>query len=176
MIDRLVKDCPLLIAHVQGASYTCLFLPIAVTCHLMNDLGSTSNCRFHMSIETVHTCRTWIKYINDQSLDGLFALASIDHTFFVEGEQPTIGRDKVRPSWAGYFTGFPDYVVFEDELFDLDDAVYVVGHTTGSHVSQKLETIPSSVIWKCVVNSDGNVSEWSVYPATPENRSRFQLV
>ena len=129
-----------------------------------------------MSAATVQTCKTWIDYINAQNLDGLFALASEDHRFFVEGEPPTIGRDKVRSSWTGYFSGYPEYVVFEDELFDLDDAIYVVGHTTGSHVPQELEAIPSSVIWRCVVSTNGKVSEWSIYPATPENRSRFQLV
>lgn len=141
----------------------------------MKDLGSMGHFRLVMGTETVQACRTWIEYINNQNLDGLVALASEDHTFFVEGEPPTIGKEKVRPSWAGYFSRYRDYVVFEDELFDLDDAVYAVGHTAGSHVPVELERTPSSVIWKCVVNSDGKVSEWSIYPATPENRSRFQL-
>lgn len=128
-----------------------------------------------MSNDAVHTCRTWIKHINNQSLEGLESLASDDHIFFVEGETPTIGRDRVRPSWTGYFTGYPEYVVSEDELYDHEDAVYVVGHTTGSHVPQELESIPSSVIWRCVVDEIGQVSEWSIYPATQENRSRFRL-
>lgn len=128
-----------------------------------------------MSREAVQTCKAWISHINSQSLDGLESLASDDHTFFVEGEKPTVGKDQVRSSWTGYFTGFPEYAVYEDELRDHDDAVYVVGHTTGSHVPQELEKIPSSVIWRCVVDEAGKVSEWSIYPATLENRSRFGL-
>ena len=128
-----------------------------------------------MTSQAVEKCRTWIRHINDQNLDGLVSLASEDHTFFVEGETPTIGRDKVRPSWTGYFTGYPKYAVCADEFFDQDDVVYVIGHTTGSHVPQEIEVIPSSVIWKCVVDREGSVSEWSIYPATPENRTRFGL-
>ena len=103
------------------------------------------------------------------------ALASDDHMFFVEGEPTTIGKERVRPSWTGYFTAYPDYVVYEDELHDQEDAVYVVGHTNGSHVPQELETIPSSVIWRCVIDEFGKVSEWSIYPGTPVNRARFRL-
>ena len=115
--------------------------------------------------ESVRICRLWMRQINDQNLDGPVSLASADHTFFVEGENPMVGRDKILPSWTGYFDGYPEYVVYEDELFDLDDAVYVVGHATGSHVPRELETIPSCVIWRCVITGE-RISEWSIYPAT----------
>lgn len=128
-----------------------------------------------MSEKAIRTCRAWISHVNSQSLEGLESLASDNHTFFVEGESPTVGREWVRSSWNGYFSAYPDYVIYEDELHDRQDAVYVVGHTTGSHVQRELETIPSSVIWRCVVDDFGKVSEWSIYPATPLSRARFAL-
>ena len=120
------------------------------------------------------TVQQWIESINSQSVDRLEELASADHVFFVDGEARTIGRDKVRPSWLGYFEAFPSYQIFIDEQFALPDAYYLLGHTEGSHIPAELELIPSSVIWRCKID-EGKVSEWSIYEGTQSNREHFGL-
>ncbi len=127
-----------------------------------------------MAGDAVAICRAWVKCINTQNIDGLEALAADDHVFFVDGEARSVGKDRIRPSWTGYFASLPDYVVYEDELFDRPDAVYLIGNTTGSHVPAELERVPSCVIWRCVV-IDGHISEWSIYSGNKENRERFGL-
>ena len=32
-----------------------------------------------------------------------------DHVFFVDGEQPTVGRAAMEKAWRGYFDAFPAY-------------------------------------------------------------------
>jgi hypothetical protein len=110
----------------------------------------------------------------EDDVDGLVDMMTADHTFYVEGERPTTGRAAMRRAWQGYFDAFPDYRVVEDEHYQRGDRIFIVGHTTGSHVPHDLEVKPGSVIWKACVR-DNLVSEWIIYPATPEQRARFGL-
>lgn len=120
------------------------------------------------------TIEQWLQAINSHDVDTLESLGSDDHTFFVEGETPTVGKATIKPSWVGYFKLCPNYVVLIDEYYELPDAYYLIGHTAGSHVPSHLEKIPSSVIWRCEING-GTVSEWSIYEASDTNRERFNL-
>ena len=97
-----------------------------------------------------------------------------NHTFFVDGEQPSFGIEKNRQAWRGYFEGFPHYKIFIDKAYVHPDAWYLVGHTKGSHVPANLETIPGSVIWRAVIENNLLV-EWSIYNTSVENRTRFNL-
>ncbi len=116
----------------------------------------------------------FVDLIHAQDLDGLIAAVTERSRFFVEGESPTVGREKLRAAWSGYFAAFPGYLVFVDEVFERSDAIYLVGHTSGSHVPPELERIPSSVIWRCEV-FDQRVAEWSVFPGSEVHRERFAL-
>jgi len=116
----------------------------------------------------------FVESINSQDLSGVIHSVSDDSRFFVDGEPPTVGRESLRDAWAGYFEAFPAYLIFVDESYERPDAVYLVGHTRGSHVPSELEKIPSSVIWRCEVTDD-LVAEWSVFPASEGNRRRFDL-
>jgi len=116
----------------------------------------------------------WIDAINAQDIDALAALAAKDHRFFVEGEEPTVGRERIKKAWIGYFQAYPDYRIYVDEDYDKRDAIYLIGHTTGSHIPTEFEEEPSSVIWRCEI-SNGRVSEWSIFPATDEHRKRFGI-
>ncbi len=79
--------------------------------------------------------------INRGDLDGLCDSMTDDHVFYVEGEEPTNGKERMRDAWRGYFDGFPNYQVFEDEVFENSLGVFIVGHTSGSHVPAEEETI-----------------------------------
>lgn len=116
----------------------------------------------------------WISAINSGDLIRLVEIMSPSHTFFVEGEHPTIGKEKNHRAWQGYFSTFPNYQIFIDEYFDRPDAWYLVGHTQGSHVPPEIESIPRSVIWRAVLEGS-QVFEWSIYPGDEAHCRQFSL-
>ena len=118
--------------------------------------------------------REWIARINRRDLAGLVDMMTEDHVFFVDGEQPTVGRAAMEKAWRGYFDAFPAYRIFEDDHVERGGTVFVIGHTTGSHVPPPAELIPGCVIWRAVVRS-GQLAEWSIFDATPANRARLGL-
>ena len=124
--------------------------------------------------EIPSTLKRWVDAVNSQNLDTLASLMTPRYSFFVEGETPTQGVQRNRAAWHGYFTSFPDYRIHIDEAFGRPDAWYLVGHTQGSHVPAEQEAVPSSVIWRAVLEGD-QLSEWSIYPASDDNRRRFNL-
>jgi hypothetical protein len=120
------------------------------------------------------TVKRWIDAINAQSVSQLEELATKDHVFFVEGEEPVTGHEKIRPSWQRYFDAFPSYQIFIDEYYPEGRTHYLLGHTKGSHVPAPLESETSSVIWRCEV-LQGRISVWSIYEGTQSNREKFGL-
>lgn len=127
-----------------------------------------------MPVTPLSIVRDWIERINQGDLIGLVELMSDDHKFYVEGERPTQGRVAMEKAWRAYFAMYPDYRIYEDEQYERGEYVFIIGHTSGSHVPREQEGIRSSVIWKARV-CDGRISEWIICPATPENRKRFGL-
>lgn len=117
---------------------------------------------------------SFVGLINAGDVEGIVRSLTPDSRFFVEGEAPTQGRDSLRVAWSGYFASFPSYRVYIDETHEKSDAAYLIGHTSGSHVPAELESQPSSVIWRCEI-VDGQVSEWSIFPASKAHRARFGL-
>lgn len=116
----------------------------------------------------------WIRAVNSQCLNTLESLMASQHAFFVEGEKPTLGPQNNRRAWQRYFASFPDYQIHIDEVFERADAWYLVGHTYGSHVPREFETIPSSVIWRAVLEGS-YLTEWSIYPSDESTRRRFGI-
>ena len=116
----------------------------------------------------------WIDAINRCDIEELCALAAPQHRFFVEGEEPTVGRDRIRSAWQGYFEAYPMYRIYVDERYEKPNALYLIGHTTGSHIPTDREEMRSSVIWRCEIAGD-KILEWSIYPATSTHRKRFGI-
>ncbi len=87
---------------------------------------------------------------------------SSNHTFFVEGEAPTIGVEANRRAWRGYFSSFPSYKIYIDSSYEDHGVFYLLGHTQGSHVPAELESVPESVIWKATLEAD-TLSEWIIF-------------
>jgi ketosteroid isomerase-like protein len=125
-------------------------------------------------VSALAVVREWIARINRRDLVGLLDMMTEDHTFFVDGERPTVGRAAMERAWRGYFDAFPAYRIFEDDHVERGDTVFVLGHTSGSHVPSPAELLPGCVIWKAVVRS-GRLAEWIIFDATPENRARLRL-
>jgi len=122
----------------------------------------------------VRIATEFVELVNSQNLNGVIAALTEQSRFFVEGEPETVGRSDLRVAWAGYFAAFPSYVIFVDEIFEEKDAIYLVGHTSGSHLPREVEQTPSSAIWRCEVVGN-QISEWSIYPGSAPYRARFGL-
>ena len=104
----------------------------------------------------------WIECINRGDADRLVQFMSPGHTFYVDGEQPTVGPTRNLEAWRGYFAAFPHYLIFVDDVYEDNGTYYVLGHTQGSHVPAELESIPRSVIWKVGLDV-ATISEWIIY-------------
>jgi ketosteroid isomerase-like protein len=115
---------------------------------------------------------SFLDCINRGDLDGLTALMTHDHTLAVLDEPPLVGRQANRDAWNGYFTAFPDYVIYPRQIATSGSAVAVLGATTGSHLAlPDDEEIKLNVIWVSeTVN--GELSLWRVAEDTPSLRTQ----
>jgi ketosteroid isomerase-like protein len=118
---------------------------------------------------------SFIDCINRGDLAGLEALMTEDHRLLVLDEPPLIGRAANVEAWHGYFTAFPNYVIYPSHITARDNTVALLGVTTGSHLGLlDAEEMKLTVIWvaECV---DGRVSSWRIVEDTEANRAPLGL-
>jgi hypothetical protein len=118
---------------------------------------------------------SFIDRINHTDLDGLLALMTDDHALQVLDKPPVAGNEGLRAAWQGYFTAFPDYVVYPERITQQGERVAVLGYTTGSHLGlpdEEESRIP--VIWTAEVR-DGLLSRWSIVEDSPVAREELGL-
>jgi hypothetical protein len=114
---------------------------------------------------------SFIDCINRGDLSGLAKLMRQDHRLVVLDEQPLVGRDANVEAWQGYFTAFPDYVIYPRYLTAFGERVTVLGTTTGSHLGlPDAEELKLTVLWLAHV-TDGALSLWQVAEDTPVARA-----
>src|SRR5215469_10715625 len=117
----------------------------------------------------------YIRCINTADVEGLLALMTPDHVFFVDGEPPLSGTEALREAWKGYCAAYPSYTIYIDEIYDQHERVIVVGHASGAHLPDSIEQNPSCVLWKARLH-DGRIAAWIIYyPTSPAIRQRFHL-
>jgi ketosteroid isomerase-like protein len=117
----------------------------------------------------------FIDRINHTDLEGLMALMTDDHYLKVLDEAALRGKQPQRAAWNGYFTTYPDYVIYPSRIAVLGPTVAVLGTTTGSHLGLPDEAeMKLTVIWKAEVR-DGLLSSWEILQDTPEARAQLGL-
>ena len=118
---------------------------------------------------------SFIDCINRTDLDGLVALMTDDHALVVLTEAPLAGRDANREAWNGYFTSFPDYVIYPRHIGSNQDTVAVFGNTTGSHLGlSDAEELQLDVVWMAEVIA-GKIARWCVAEDSPELRREYGI-
>ena len=118
---------------------------------------------------------SFVDCVNRGALDDLTELMTDDHALVVLDEPPLVGRDQNRDAWHGYFTSFPDYVIYPRHIAGNGPSVAVLGTTTGSHLGlPDEEEMKLGVIWIAQVLA-GRVSEWRVADDTPELRAQVGI-
>jgi ketosteroid isomerase-like protein len=105
--------------------------------------------------------------INRQDIDGLASLMSDDHTFIDTEGNAVAGKAGCVDAWRGFFGSFPDYRNIFTSLTAHGNAVTVVGHSTCSEPS-----LAGPALWTATIR-EGKVTQWRVYPDTPEIRERL---
>ncbi|GAB4337807.1 MAG: hypothetical protein Kow0010_25990 [Dehalococcoidia bacterium] len=116
-----------------------------------------------------------IDCINRGDLSGLVALMTDDHRLEVLDEAPVAGREANEQAWHGYFSAFPEYVIYPWRIAERGPEVAVLGTTTGSHLDLPDETEKAlAVIWVAEVH-EGRLRRWRILEATPENQAQFAL-
>lgn len=121
----------------------------------------------------VATVISFIDCINRGDLEGLTRLMSDEHRLEVLDEAPLTGREANRQAWHGYFSAFPEYVVYPWQIVATGAEVAVLGATTGSHLGLTDDVEKGiAVIWVAEVRA-GLVDCWRIVDATPANRARY---
>ena len=105
---------------------------------------------------------SFIDCINRTDVAGIGALMTDDHQLTILDEAPLVGRDANIEAWNGYFTAFPEYVIYPRHISAEGAEVTVVGSTTGSHLGlPDDEELRFDVTWLGLV-VDGKVKRWQI--------------
>ena len=114
----------------------------------------------------------FIDCVNGGDLEGLGDLMSDDHRLVVLDEPPIVGREANLDAWNGYFSAFPDYVIYPRHIATSGLNIAVLGTTTGSHLGLPDEDeMLLDVIW-LAETSAGRLTLWQVAGDSPSLRER----
>ena len=108
----------------------------------------------------------FIQAINCSDVDKMCDLMTIDHTFIDSQDNQTIGKNKMRQAWIGYFSLFPDYMIEVNVIFEKDASVCILGHASGTYMnlvnSDKSNYWRIPAAWKAIVKDD-QIKIWQVF-------------
>jgi ketosteroid isomerase-like protein len=129
----------------------------------------------------------FVAAINARDVDRIAALMTEDHEFIDIPGQSFHGREPMREGWIGYYRLFPDYQIEVDRVLASDDAVTLIGSTTGTLSEFGREalrraggTLPGPdelqgpALWTARIQGD-MVARWRVYWDTPDTRAALAI-
>ena len=119
-----------------------------------------------MSNSSEAVAHAFIRAINRQDVDGLFALMAPDHRFVDSLGNVVAGREKMRAGWAGYFKMVPDYSIAIEEGFCDGAIVLMLGVAEGTYApdgSMKPENRWKTPLALRAQVEDGLLAQWRVY-------------
>lgn len=109
------------------------------------------------------------EYINKQSIDGLAALMTYNHTFIDSDNNILHGKEKMLEAWRRFFGLFPDYRNVFENLESRNGFVVITGYSICSD-----KRLDGPALWTARIK-DNKVAEWRFYYDTPENRKQLGL-
>ena len=108
----------------------------------------------------------FIVAINEANVNKICDLMTTDHVFIDSQDNKTIGKDKMRQAWIGYFALFPDYKIEINEILEKGPLICMFGYASGTYKGLINEDnsnywrIPAA--WRAIVNDD-LIKLWQVY-------------
>jgi ketosteroid isomerase-like protein len=113
-----------------------------------------------MNVKDVFLC--FIEVINKHDVGAIWSLMDDDHIFFDAWGGKTMGKDKMKAGWDGYFKMFPDYKI---EIIDIylagnrGAAFGFAGGTYKAEVNENYWRIPAA--WQVEIKN-GKIKLWQV--------------
>lgn len=129
-----------------------------------------------MSNKALDTTLTFVENINKHDVNSLIGLLAPGHRFIDMGGEIETNRDQLKKAWKTYLETFPDYQIYVRQIFKDEDTIYLLGHTTGSHLNlpDEKEFHGEGVIWISKVR-DGQLSLWQLINDSPDEMARLNL-
>lgn len=127
-------------------------------------------------MDALKTIAEFINHINQGNTQGVANLLASDHTFIdVKGD---VENDYARivKGWQEYLDTYKNYKIYIRQIFELDDSIALVGHTTGSHLnlSDEVEFHAEGVIWLVKIIK-GKIFYWQIFSDSIENIETLKL-
>jgi hypothetical protein len=118
----------------------------------------------------------FVDKINQGDAAGLAALLAPEHVFMDLAGDVETGGENLAAGWADYLNTCPNYRIYIRQLFEKENNVILIGHTTGSHLDlpDEEEFHDEAVIWVATVE-DGLLSAWKLYNDIVENQLKLNL-
>ena len=108
----------------------------------------------------------FINAINHANIDKISDLMTIDHEFIDSQDNRTMGKDKMRQAWMGYFALFPDFKIEINEILEKDNLISLFGYASGTYRNSinkdKSNYWRIPVAWRAIVK-DNLIELWQVY-------------
>ena len=129
-----------------------------------------------MSNKALDITLTFVENINKHDVNGLIGLLAPEHKFIDMGGSIETDRDQLKKAWKTYLETYPGYQIYIRQIFMDEDTIYMLGHTTGSHLNlpDEKEFLGEGVIWISKVK-DGQLSHWQLINDSPEEMKRLDL-
>ena len=121
------------------------------------------------SVESVSAVTHFNAAINSACISDLALLMSEDHCFIDSAGASLAGREPCLDAWKQFFAAFPDYRNVFIEMKANGAEVAVRGHSVCSTAE-----LDGPALWSAHVR-DGLVTQWRVYPDTPDTRTELGL-
>ena len=107
----------------------------------------------------------FVDAINEHNVDTICSLMTDDHKFIDSQGNESVGKEKMRAGWIGYFQLFPDYKIEVTDTFFHNDTVAAFGFASGTFQGLKARKenywrLPAS--WKAIIKNE-KILLWQVY-------------
>lgn len=129
-----------------------------------------------MLTKAVQTALAFVENINQSDIKGVIALLSPDTTYVDLAGKRKRGKKQLADCWENYLEAHPDYQIYIHRIFEIENGVVLVGHTTGSHLNlpDEVEFHQQGLIWLAGVMDD-LIDSWQLYQDTVENELTLEL-
>lgn len=119
---------------------------------------------------------SYVEMVNQADNSGLTGLLSSRHTMVDVGGVTRDGPHLIAKAWQKYLTDFPVYHIYIRNIYQRENSVILIGHTTGSHLNAPdvVEFHSQGVIWDAKV-CESKITRWQIMADTQENYDRLTL-
>jgi hypothetical protein len=127
-------------------------------------------------MDALKTIAEFIDRINHGDVKGIIALLADNHTFIdAEGVIKNNFQHIVK-DWEDYINTYVHYRIYIRQIFELEESVAIVGHTTGSHLalSDEVEFHSEGAIWLVKVAQE-KITHWQIFSDSIENIKTLRL-